>query len=153
MISIIVAVAKNRVIGANNQLIWHIADDLKNFKRITSGHPVIMGRKTFESLGRALPNRRNIVISRNSNYTADGAEVVDSLEQAIKICSPQEENFVIGGGEIYNQAIQIAHKLYITEVDLTPQGDTHFPEIDLKIWKETLREAHEGYTFTEYEKC
>lgn len=151
MISIIVAVAQNRVIGGNNELLWHISEDLKNFKRITNGHPVVMGRKTFESLGRALPNRRNVVVTRNAEYVAAGAETAPSLEKAIAMVnSAGEEVFVIGGGEIYRQTMESADKLYITEVAQTPEGDTHFPDVDPATWRETLREPHEGFTFTEY---
>lgn len=150
MISIIVAVAKNGVIGGENNLLWHISDDLKRFKAITSGHGVIMGRKTFESLGRALPNRRNVVISRNSDYLAQGAEVVGSLEDAIKLFESNDETFVIGGGQIYKQSMEIADKIYITEVDKEFQGDTHFPEIDKSVWCESFRETHEGFSFVEY---
>lgn len=150
MISIIVAVAKNGVIGGDNKLLWHISDDLKRFKAITSGHGIIMGRKTFESLGRVLPNRRNVVISRNVNYVASGAEVAGSLEEAIKLFLPTDETFIIGGGEIYKQAITSADKIYITEVEQEYKGDTYFPEIDKNIWRETLRESHDGFSFVEY---
>lgn len=150
MISIIVAVASNGVIGGDNKLLWHISDDLKRFKAITSGHGIIMGRKTFESLGRALPNRRNVVISRNGDYIACGAEVVGSLEEAVRLFDAAQETFIIGGGEIYRQAIEIANKIYITEVNKPYEGDTHFPNIDKNVWTEILREACEGYSFVEY---
>lgn len=153
MISIIVAIATNGVIGGDNKLLWHISEDLKNFKRITLGHPMIMGRKTFESFPKALPNRQNIVITRNPAYTANGADVVLSLDEALKIASPKDEIFIIGGGEIYRQAMPLADKLYITHVDLSPQGDTTFPDISSDEWREVLREPHQGYTFTEYLRC
>lgn len=153
MISIIVAIATNGVIGGDNKLLWHISEDLKNFKRITLGHPMIMGRKTFESFPKALPNRQNIVVTRNPAYTANGADVVLSLDEALKIASPKDEIFIIGGGEIYRQAMPLADKLYITHVDLSPQGDTTFPDISSDEWREVLREPHQGYTFTEYLRC
>lgn len=153
MISIIVAIATNGVIGGDNKLLWHISEDLKNFKRITLGHPMIMGRKTFESFPKALPNRQNIVITRNPAYTANGADVVLSLDEALKIASPKDEIFIIGGGDIYRQAMPLADKLYITHVDLSPQGDTTFPDISSDEWREVLREPHQGYTFTEYLRC
>lgn len=152
MISIIVAVAANNVIGCHNKLIWHISEDLKRFKRITSGHPVVMGRKTFESLGRPLPNRQNVVITRDKSLAIEGVTVVNSLNDAVELFHVDEEIFIIGGGEIYKQSIDIADKMYITNVDQLPEGDTFFPEIDLSMWNETLREEHDGYTFLEYKK-
>lgn len=143
MISIIVAVAQNGVIGGDNKLLWHISEDLKRFKAITSGHAVIMGRKTFESLGRPLPNRRNIVISRNEAYRPEGVEVVGSLDAAAELCADDGEAFVIGGGQIYAQAMDIADRLYVTWVGHDYEGDTHFPEIDPAEWVLTSEEAHE----------
>ena len=137
MISIIAAVASNGVIGGSNRLLWHISEDLKRFKAITSGHPVVMGRKTFESLGRPLPNRTNVVITRNSAYSAEGVRVVASLEEAIALFSGDEEVFVIGGGEIYTQALPIADKLYLTIVEYPYKGDTMFPEWDKSQWRLT----------------
>ena len=116
MISIIVAVAKNGTIGDKNALLWHISEDLRNFKRITSGHPVIMGRKTFESLGRPLPNRTNVVISRTTTHI-EGCTVVDSLEKAIALFPTDEEVFIIGGAQIYAQALSLADKFYLTKVE------------------------------------
>lgn len=136
MISIIVAVAQNGVIGGNNSLLWHISEDLKRFKTITSGCTVIMGRKTFESLGRPLPNRRNVVISRNDALQIDGVEVVGSLEEALSLSNCEEQEvFIIGGGEIYRQAMEIADRLYITIVYRDYEGDTTFPEIGETEWK------------------
>lgn len=139
MLSIIVAVAENGVIGRNNELIWHISEDLKYFKRITSGHAVIMGRKTFESIGKPLPNRTNIVISRNTELKPEGITVVSSLNEAVALLNPAEENFIIGGGSIYREAIGLADKLYLTKVHHSYEGDTHFPEIGGE-WKEISRE-------------
>lgn len=144
IISIIVAVATNRVIGCKNRLIWHIGADLRRFKSITSGHPVIMGRKTFESLGRPLPNRHNIVITRSDTFAAEGITVVHSLEQAFALYTsqPNTELFVIGGGEIYRQALPLADRLYITAIDATPEGDTLFPEVSPTEWRPVWREDH-----------
>ena len=153
MLSLIVAVAKNGVIGANNQLLWHISDDLKRFKAITSGSPIIMGRKTFESLGRPLPNRHNIVVTRNEQFPLpEGVTRANSLADAIEKAQGEKEIFVIGGGQIYKQSIELADKIYITEVDQTPEGDTVFPEIDKNIWNEILREEHDGFSFVDYER-
>jgi len=133
--SIIVAVAENNVIGKDNALLWHISDDLKNFKKITENHSVIMGRKTYFSLPfRPLKNRRNIVIS-NSLPQIEGAEVVKSIEEAFELCKNESEVFVIGGGAIYRQTIDFADKIYLTKVYANFNGDTFFPEIDEKIWK------------------
>lgn len=156
MISIIVAIAGNGAIGRNNQLLWHISEDLRYFKRITGGHTVIMGRKTWDSIGRPLPNRRNIVVSRNAD--ADkfaGAEVYKSLEEAIfaaehPLHNPAEaektyaapEIFIIGGGEIYRQALPLAGRLFLTQVH-TPieDADTFFPAINYTQWQEVSRES------------
>lgn len=159
MISIIVAIAENNVIGANNQLIWHISDDLKRFKALTTGHCVVMGRKTFESIGKPLPKRTNIVISRNKDLVIDGCTVVSSLENAISACGKDDEMFIIGGGELYRQALPLAQKLYITWVHKKFNGDTFFPEIDFSQWREVLREKGKPtetdgleYTFINYER-
>jgi len=135
MISIIVAIASNGVIGSQNRLLWHIPEDLKRFKAITSGHPVVMGRKTFESLGRPLPDRTNVVITRNDTYNAEGAKVVGSLREAIALFSETEEIFIIGGGEICAEAMPIADKLYITAVEHPYEGDTMFPEWERSQWR------------------
>lgn len=139
MISIIVAVSANGVIGDNNSLLWHISEDLRNFKRITSGHPVIMGRKTFESLGRPLPNRTNVVVSRTAT-AIDGCRVAASLDEAIAMFSADEEAFIIGGAQIYAQALDAADKIYITRVGRDYEGDTSFPEWDATRWRLTSRE-------------
>ena len=130
MISIIVAIAQNGIIGGNNTLLWHISEDLRNFKRITSGHPVIMGRKTFESLGGPLPNRENIVITRQ-NIELEGCKVVHSIEEAISYFDKSEEIFIIGGAEIYKETLPYADKFYLTRVMHDYEGDTFFPS-----WKE-----------------
>lgn len=150
MISIIAAVAANGVIGGGNSLLWHIREDLMRFKRITSGHPVVMGRKTFESLGKALPNRRNVVITRNKDFSAENCETAGSLGEALKLFPRDEEIFIIGGGEIYAQAMPLAGKMYITVVHRNYEGDTVFPEIDSAEWVETAREYHEQGEVFEY---
>lgn len=134
-ISIIVAVAENWVIGGNNQLLWHISEDLKRFKALTSGHSIIMGRKTFESIGRPLPNRKNIVVSRNANLVIDGCVIVNSLNEALKITKDENEVFVVGGGELYFQALPLANKLYLTKVHKNFEGDTIFPTINFDEWE------------------
>lgn len=129
-ISIIAAIGKNLELGKGNDLIWHFKEDMKFFKETTMGHTVIMGRKTFESLPKALPNRRNIVISRNAEYIAPGAEVVCSIEDALKLVS-DEEVFIIGGGRIYSEFLPLANKLYLTEIDdVCENADTLFPSFD-----------------------
>lgn len=148
IISIIVAKARNNAIGKDNKLLWHIPEDLKRFKALTMSHPIIMGRKTFESIGRPLPGRHNIVISRDFKH--DGVEVAPSLDDAILMCRDEEEIFITGGGQVYRQAMELADKLYITDVDLEPDADTFFPEIDGSRWIELSREEHDGYTFVNY---
>ena len=150
MISIIVAVADNGVIGCANKLIWHLSDDLKRFKRLTTGHPVVMGRKTFDSIGRPLPNRVNIVISRDKSLDIEDVVVVNSIDGAVGLFGTDEEIFIIGGGEIYRQSMPLADKLYLTLVHQTPEGDTYFPEIDHRQWKEVFREVHKGYEFVDF---
>lgn len=132
MVSIIVAIAQNGIIGGGNALLWHISEDLQRFKRLTTGHPVVMGRKTFESIGKPLPNRMNVIITRQPDYKADGCIVVHSLEEAIGSFPPEEEIFIIGGGEIYNQAWNIADRLYITWIGAAFDGDTYLPDEYLK---------------------
>ena len=142
MVSIIVAVAANGVIGDKNSLLWHISEDLRFFKRTTSGHPVIMGRKTFESLGRPLPNRTNVVISRTIDKI-EGCIVVRSLEEAVALFPAEEEVFVIGGAQIYALALDIADRFYLTRVGHDYEGDTSFPEWDETKWELKQREAFE----------
>ena len=152
-IVIIAAVARNRVIGKDNTLIWNIPEDMAHFKALTSGHAVIMGRKTWESLPprfRPLPGRRNIVISRQAGYAAPGAELADSLDGALRLAATEQTAFVIGGAQIYEQAMSVADRLEITEVDLEPEGDAWFPVIDAGCWQETARAAGQGYAFVTY---
>ncbi len=142
-LSLIVAVAKNRVIGNKNEMPWHLPADFAYFKKITTGHPIIMGRKTFESIGRPLPGRRNIVVSRNPVFRADGVEVVASLELAINACH-REDAFVIGGATLYAEALPRVDRVYLTEVDAAPDGDTLFPVLDKNQWREIERERREA---------
>ena len=142
MLSIIVAVADNGIIGDQNSLLWHIREDMLRFKRITTGHPVIMGRKTFESIGRPLPNRTNVVVSRQ-NIEIDGCIVVHSIEEAITSFSGEEEIFIIGGAQIYEQALPLADKIYLTLVHRDYDGDTSFPQVNEDDWEETSREDYE----------
>ena len=133
-LSVIVALAKNRVIGLNNTLPWHLPEDLKRFKQLTMGHHIIMGRKTFESLGRLLPGRQTVIVTRNPDYKVDGAIVVHSLEQAISVSSADSEAFLIGGAELYQQSLPLAKRLYLTMIDAEFEGDAYFPEIELDHW-------------------
>lgn len=152
-IVIIAAVAKNRVIGKDNTLIWNIPADMAHFKALTTGQTVIMGRKTWESLPprfRPLPGRRNIVISRQTDYAAPGAELADSLDAALQLVARADIAFVIGGEQIYRQAMAVADRLEITEVDLEPEGDAWFPEIPAAEWRKAATIPGEGYTFVTY---
>ena len=161
MLSIIVAKAKNNAIGKNNQLLWHLSDDLKRFKKFTTGHTIIMGRKTFESLGRVLPNRKHIVFTQNPDFKVDdeNVEVVHSMLQIQEYIENDEEAFVIGGAVIYNLLMPYVKKMYITEVDKEFDGDVFFPRIDEEKWKEVSREKGPEdaendftYTYVTYEK-
>lgn len=152
-ISIIVAKAKNNVIGKDNQLIWKLSSDLKFFKQITSGHHIIMGRKTYESVGKPLPNRTSLVITRNQDFTLpEGHHVFHSLQDAIKYCIGKhlDQVYIIGGAEIYKQAMDMADELLVTEVDAAPDGDVYFPEIKKEDWKKTSSEKHKRDERNEY---
>lgn len=145
MVSFVVATAENNVIGHDNQLLWHLPDDLKHFKRLTQGHPVIMGRRTYDSIGRALPDRANIVITRQQNWQAPGCEVAYSVPAALERAAKLDaEVFVIGGAEIYRQAMQAADTIHLTEVHHSFEGDTVFPELNKAEWREESRERHEA---------
>ena len=147
LLSIIVAMANNRAIGKDNQLLWHLPEDLKYFKRMTMGKPMIMGRKTFESIGRPLPGRLNIVVTRQSDWQFEGVKVVHSIDAAKKLARAQalidgvDEVMLIGGAELYKTSIDHADKLYVTRVDTDIDGDAFFPEIDANQWQEITREA------------
>ena len=133
MISVIVAVAENGTIGDNNTLLWHITEDMKRFRQLTTGHPVVMGRKTYDSLGRPLPNRRNVVISRQ-DLAIEGCELVHSLEEALALFQAEEEVFIIGGAQIYAEAMPVADRFYLTVVEHPYEGDTAFPTWDPSDW-------------------
>ncbi|WKZ25644.1 MAG: dihydrofolate reductase [bacterium] len=143
-ISIIVAVSENNVIGAKNKLLWSIPDDLKRFKKLTTSHHILMGQKTFESIGRVLPNRTNVILSFEKNYKADGAFVFTNINEALEFIKKrnEEELFVIGGGMIYKELLPQANKIYLTKVHKSYDGDTYFPEINEDEWKETFSEQH-----------
>lgn len=141
-IYLVAAVAKNGVIGADGRLPWHLPEDLKHFKNLTLGHPIIMGRRTWQSLGKPLPDRENIVISRKAGFEAPGASVAASLEAAIALCTGEPVAFVIGGAEIYAAALPFANGVVLTEIQQDYEGDTRFPDWDRNGWRETQREAH-----------
>ncbi len=155
MLSIIVAKAKNNIIGKDNQLLWHIPEDLKRFKDLTTGHVIIMGRKTFESLGKVLPDRKHIVFSQNPDFKVanENVEVVHSMLQIQEYIENEEENFVIGGAMIYNLLMPYVQKMYVTEIDKDFEGDTFFPRINEETWEEVSREkgtqeAESGLTYS-----
>ena len=156
LISIIVAMARNRVIGKNGQLPWHVPSDLQRFKKITMGHVLIMGRRTFESIGRPLPGRRTIVVSRNPEYSAAGCEVVASIAAAVECAESATEVFICGGGDIYRQAMPLVERIYLTELDIKIAGDCYFP-----IWSENEfvqehRELHQDsidYSFSIWQRA
>jgi dihydrofolate reductase len=152
-ITMIVATAENNAIGKDNDLIWHLRDDLKRFKALTSGHHIIMGRKTFESFPKPLPNRTHVVITRQSNYEVpEGVVVVNSLDEAIAKSKSDSQPFIIGGGEIYKQGMSIANKMEVTRVhESFEDADTFFPEIDLTVWKEASNTFHQKDANHDYE--
>ncbi|MGL5864458.1 MAG: dihydrofolate reductase [Dermatophilaceae bacterium] len=151
-ITLIAAVARNRVIGAGDAMPWHLPEDFAYFKRMTMGHPLVMGRRTFDSIGRVLPGRRCIVITRQPTWSHCGVETAHSLTDALTLAEPADEVFVAGGGEVYAEAMPVAHRLLITEVDLQPDGDVRFPEIDPATWHETAREPRDGLAWVTYER-
>jgi dihydrofolate reductase len=160
-ITIIAAIANNNALGKDNDLIWHLPADLKRFKKVTSGHHIVMGRNTFESIGKPLPNRTTVVITRNKEYVADGCIIVNSLEAAIEVSKNDTHVFIIGGAQIYKQAIEknLADQLDITEVHHSFEADVYFPEIDSTIWEETSRKHFKpdeknayDYSFVSYKK-
>ncbi len=154
MTTIVVAMGEKSEIGFENQLLWHLPKDLKHFKEITSGHPVIMGRKTYESIGKPLPNRTNIVVSRKTDWFEEGILIVGSIKEAIKFAKKiDEEIFIIGGGKIYEQTMDIVDKLEITLVKADLEADTFFPKIDSKIWKKTDEICHEKDEKNQYDFC
>ena len=158
-VSIVVAISQNHAIGKDNKLLWYLPKDLKHFKEITTGHTVIMGRKTYESVGKPLPNRRNIIITRQQ-VKIEGCEVVNSVEAALALCKDEAEVFIVGGAEIYRQALHLTDRIYLTLIHENFEGDTYFPEISADFWKETERQDHEPdernllpYSFITYERA
>ncbi len=154
IISLIAAIGKNRVIGNKNSLPWSLPADMKHFKELTTGKPVIMGRKTFESIKKPLPNRTNIIITHDPNYKAEGCIIAHSLDDALKAAENQKEVMIIGGSQIYKEFLPKADKLYLTLIDADFDGDAYFPEYEIEEWKETAYEEHErdkdnpyNYTF------
>ncbi|MCE9552756.1 MAG: dihydrofolate reductase [Planctomycetes bacterium] len=159
MLSLIVAVAENGVIGRGGTLPWHISADLKRFKQLTMGHTIIMGRRTWDSLGRALPGRKSIVVSRNPQFQTAGAEVAPSLDAALALAAGDTEAFVIGGASLYEEALAMADRLYITRVEAAVEGDTYFPTFDMGQWQlvepgqaEVDLASGLGYRFERYER-
>lgn len=153
MITMIAAAAENNALGKDNDLVWHLPDDFKRFKKLTTGHHIIMGRKTFESFPKPLPNRTHIIITRSKEYKAEGAIVVNSLEEALEISKNSRESFIIGGGEIYKLALPKADKIELTRVHGSFEADAFFPEIDEKNWELVAEEFHpkdekHNYDFT-----
>lgn len=158
-LSIIVALSENNVVGINNQLPWHLSADLKRVKTLTMGHHLIMGRKTHESIGKPLPGRTNVIITRNKNYKAEGCIVVSSLQEALETSKGDSEVFIFGGGEIFREALPLVQKIYMTRVHHHVDGDTHFPQLNTSDWKEISRQDFEAdeknnfsYSFIELEK-
>ena len=161
MITIIAAIGLNNELGKDNDLIWHLPADLKRFKKVTSGHAIIMGRNTFESIGKPLPNRRSIIITRNTSYEKEGCDVVHSLEEAINLIKDQKNAFIIGGAQIYKEAIekQLVDQLDITKVHQNFEADVFFPTIDQSVWEEISEETflpddknQYTYSFISYKK-
>jgi len=159
MITIIAAAAENNALGKDNQLIWHLPTDFKRFKEITTGHYIVMGRKTFESFPKQLPNRTHIIITRQKNYKAEGCIIVDSIEKAIENCPKSEELFIIGGAEIYKQYIDFADKIELTRIHASFEADAYFPKFNENNWKLVFEEKHYkdekhnyDYTFETYLK-
>jgi len=153
MITVIAAIAKNNALGKNNDLIWHLPADLKRFKKVTSGHYILMGRNTFESIGKPLPNRTTIIITRNKNYFKEGCLIANSLEKAIELAKDEKQIFIIGGAQIYKETIakDLADQLDITLVHKEFDADVYFPEIDLQKWKIVAREDFKADEKNEYE--
>ena len=141
-LSLIVAMAKNRTIGVDNALPWRCPEDLKHFKALTMGHHMIMGRKTFDSIGKPLPGRTTVVVSRNARLNIPGCKVAHSLPEALSLCFRDNEIFIVGGAELYAQALPLVETLYITEIQMEAEGNAYFPEFDKREWQETSRDRH-----------
>ena len=159
MLTMIAAAAENNALGKDNDLVWHLPDDFKRFKRLTSGHHIIMGRKTFESFPKLLPDRTHVVITRKDDYKPEGAIVVNSLEEAIRVSKLDEQPFIIGGGEIYKMSIDLSERIELTRVHGEFEADTYFPEIDETKWDLVKEQFHEkdekhkySFTYLTYER-
>ncbi|WP_392545155.1 dihydrofolate reductase [Oryzobacter telluris] len=151
-ISLIAAVARNGVIGLDGGMPWHLPEELAHFKATTMGHTLVMGRRTFDSIGRALPGRRTVVVTRDASWHHPGVETAHSFPEAIALSGPADEVFVAGGAQVYAEALPFAHRLVLTEVDAEPEGDTWFPRWDRSQWHETSREAHDGWSRVVYDR-
>lgn len=150
---IVAAVGRNGVIGANGDLPWRIPEDMARFKRLTMGHALVMGRATFASIGRLLPGRTNIVLTRRSDWTHQGVMVAGSLQHALEIAASLDQDvFIAGGAEVYRAGLEVAERLELTEVDSEPAGDTWFPPVDWSQWRETSRVPHPGFMFVTYDR-
>ncbi|NWG86517.1 MAG: dihydrofolate reductase [Hydrogenophilaceae bacterium] len=157
-INVIAAMAKNRVIGINNTLPWHLPEDLKHFKALTMGHHIVMGRKTFESIGRPLPGRTTVIVTRDPNYRVEGCLAAHSIDAAIAACGDDPEVFFVGGADLYRQVLPRADRLYLTEIQAEYEGDAYFPAFDGQAWREATREPHVsaaglGYHFVTYTRA
>ena len=150
-ITVLAAVGANLVIGRDGTMPWHLPQDLAHFKAVTMGHTMVMGRKTYDSIGRALPGRRTIVITRQPGWHAPSVEVAHSLPEALSLAGPADV-FVIGGSDVYREAMPYADQMLLTEVDQSPEGDAYFPTFAPRDWRQTAREAHEGFAFVTYER-
>jgi dihydrofolate reductase len=151
-ISIIAAVARNGVIGYEGRMPWHVPEELAHFKATTMGHPLVMGRATFDSIGRVLPGRRMIVLTRDAAWTHPGVEAAHSFAEAVSLAGPADEVFVAGGAQVYAEALPYAHRLLLTEIDAEPEGDTWFPAWTRAEWHEDVREVHDGWSRVVYER-
>ena len=151
-ITLIAAVARNGVIGKDGGMPWHLPEELAHFKATTMGHPLVMGRRTYEAIGRPLPGRRTIVVTRDREWRAPGVETAHSFADALSLAGPADEVFVAGGAQIYAEAMPYAHRMVITEVDEEPEGDTWFPAWPERAWREDSREQHDGWSRVVYER-
>lgn len=152
-ITLIAAIGRNLAIGQDGVLPWNLPADLRHFRSTTMGHPLVMGRRTFESIGRSLPGRRTIVITRSGDWHHAEVESAHTFPEALALAGPADEVFVVGGGEVYREAMPYAARMVLTEVDTSPEADTFFPEWVVDDWRETSREEHEGFAFATYERA
>ena len=151
-ISLVVAMAKNRVIGANNRIPWHVPGEQKLFKEITMGHHIVMGRKTYESIGRLLPGRTSVIVTRQQNYQVPGAVIVHSLQEAVAAAKGDDEVFVIGGAELFREALPLADRLHVSVVDQEPDGDVLMPAFDAQEWREIRSTDYPGFRYSVLER-